>query len=56
MSTKYPELIHVPEDTDEVSCNGCGGDMGHPVVFYSFGMRREVTCGYCDRHFVKDVS
>lgn len=54
MNVKNSNLIHVIEDADEISCNGGGGDMGHPMVFYSFGLKHSLRCGYCDRHFVKD--
>jgi uncharacterized Zn-finger protein len=48
-----PETITVPADTDEVKCDGGGGSLGHPVVWYSFGEGHKVECGYCDRLFVK---
>ncbi len=54
MTANIPELIHVIEEADEVSCNGGGGALGHPMVFYSFGLKRSVRCGYCDRQFIKD--
>ncbi len=48
-----PETIIVPADTDEVCCDGGGGALGHPIVWYSFDKRTAVTCHYCDRHFLK---
>lgn len=48
-----PETIKVDADADQVSCDGGGGPLGHPVVWYSFDGRDSVDCGYCDRHFVK---
>lgn len=48
-----PEVINVPANTDEVKCDGGGGALGHPVVWYSFDGQNEVECGYCDRIFVK---
>lgn len=48
-----PEVISVPVDTDEVCCDGGGGVLGHPQVWYSFGEQSYVECGYCDRRFVK---
>ncbi len=53
MSAKAPEIISVPDDADQVSCDGGGGALGHPVVFYSFDGKDSVRCGYCDRLFVK---
>ena len=53
--TQPPEIIEVSADTDEVSCDGGGGPLGHPLVYYSFDGRTQVECGYCDRCFVKSV-
>ncbi len=51
--TGAPEVIIVTADADEVSCDGGGGALGHPLVWYSFDGRTQLTCGYCDREFVK---
>ena len=48
-----PETIIVADDADEVSCDGGGGALGHPKVWYSFDKQDRVDCGYCDRAFVK---
>ena len=48
-----PETIKVPKATDEVSCDGGGGALGHPTVYYTFDNTPSVECGYCDRKFVK---
>ncbi len=48
-----PETILVPEDADSVCCDGGGGALGHPAVYYSFDGRDRVTCGYCGRAFVR---
>lgn len=53
MKTPAPETISVPADTDQVSCDGGGGPLGHPLVYYSFDGRDTVDCLYCDRCFVK---
>lgn len=47
------ETIYVPADTDEISCDGGGGALGHPVVWYAFAGRDKVVCHYCDREFLK---
>lgn len=52
-SAPSPEMIVVADDTDEVSCDGGGGALGHPKVWYSFDKQDKVECGYCDRLFVK---
>jgi len=47
------EIIYVEDDADTVRCDGGGGPLGHPVVYYSFDGADKVECGYCDREFVK---
>lgn len=49
-----PEVFQVSMDTDEVCCDGGGGPLGHPLVYYTFDGRDAVECGYCDRRFVKE--
>ena len=53
MTTQHPEILLVPESADHVACNGGGGALGHPRVYYTFHGQDEVTCGYCDRLFTK---
>lgn len=48
-----PETIICDNGADGVSCDGGGGPLGHPVVWYSFDGQDRVECGYCDRLFVK---
>lgn len=52
-NSQNPELIYVPANTDQVKCDGGGGPLGHPVVYYSFDGKDRVECMYCDRCFVK---
>lgn len=54
-SIPVPEdLIAVDLSTDQVSCDGGNGALGHPRVWYTFDEGvRQVTCLYCDRVFVK---
>ena len=49
-----PELIIVDDRADGVKCDGGGGALGHPLVWYSFAGQDYVECGYCDRVFVKE--
>jgi uncharacterized Zn-finger protein len=51
-----PETIVVDLAADEVSCDGGGGALGHPKVWYSFDGQDSVSCGYCDRLFVKKAA
>ena len=46
-----PETIYV--NTRRVACDGGGGALGHPKVWYSLE-DGEAECGYCDRRFVYD--
>ncbi len=48
-----PETIEVERDADGVSCDGGGGALGHPKVWYSFDGKNQVECMYCDRVFVR---
>jgi uncharacterized Zn-finger protein len=53
MTTQHPEILLVSKDTHNVCCNGGGGALGHPKVYYTFDGGDEVICGYCDRLFTK---
>jgi uncharacterized Zn-finger protein len=48
-----PEIIEFSAEADEVCCDGGGGALGHPMVWYTFGNQDRVECGYCDRLFLK---
>jgi uncharacterized Zn-finger protein len=52
-STGTAEIISVANDVDTVMCDGGGGALGHPNVYYSFDGADHTECGYCDRIFVK---
>jgi len=43
----------VDQDQESVSCNGGDDDLGHPIVYYNFGEKKEVVCGYCGKKFLK---
>jgi uncharacterized Zn-finger protein len=45
-----PEVIMVT--SKRVRCDGGGGALGHPVVFYDMGEDSYVECLYCDRRYV----
>ncbi|MAK59943.1 MAG: hypothetical protein CMK09_03085 [Ponticaulis sp.] len=45
-----PEIIVTEEH--KVACDGGGGALGHPIVFYEMGDDGYVTCKYCDRLFI----
>jgi uncharacterized Zn-finger protein len=48
-----PEVIKT--GSKRVKCDGGGGALGHPVVFYDMGDEAFVECLYCDRRFVYDA-
>jgi uncharacterized Zn-finger protein len=35
-----------------IACDGGGGALGHPKVWYEMGQDHEVECLYCGRVFV----
>lgn len=47
-----PETIVVA--SRRVKCDGGGGALGHPVVYYDMGEDDFVECLYCDRRFSLD--
>lgn len=49
-----PETIIVT--SRRVKCDGGGGALGHPIVFYDMGEDDFVECLYCDRRFVLDAA
>lgn len=50
---KEPETIKVDKSIDGIACDGGGGPLGHPKVWYSFDGQQQVECMYCDRVFSK---
>ena len=50
---KPPEIIKIEADVDEVVCDGGGGPLGHPQVWYGFDGQEDVSCHYCGRKFIK---
>jgi uncharacterized Zn-finger protein len=52
-NNKDLEVIKVEKDVDEVVCDGGGGPLGHPQVWYSFDGKTLANCHYCGRKFVK---
>jgi uncharacterized Zn-finger protein len=56
MTPGDPEALPAPEiitvTSNKVKCDGGGGALGHPVVYYDMGEDDFVECLYCDRRFV----
>lgn len=50
---KHPEILFVPKELHQISCNGGSAALGHPKVYYTFDGQDEIVCGYCDRLFTK---
>jgi uncharacterized Zn-finger protein len=45
-----PEVVVAA--TKKVACDGGGGALGHPKVWYDMSEQDYVECKYCDRLFV----
>ena len=43
----------VPVTGKRVACNGGGGALGHPKVYYDLDANGEAHCFYCCAHFVR---
>ncbi len=56
MTPGHPDAVPAPEvievTSKRVKCDGGGGALGHPVVYYDMGEETFVECLYCDRRFV----
>jgi len=50
-STQPVETIYV--DDHRVACDGGGGALGHPKVWYEMGDEGKVECLYCGRLYIK---
>lgn len=48
-----PETIYTRDH--RVMCDGGGGALGHPRVYYEMGDEGFVECGYCDRRFILEA-
>jgi len=44
-----PDVTYISEH--RIACDGGGGALGHPKVWYSLE-DGEAICGYCDRKFI----
>ena len=50
-SLSHPPLEVVIVESRKVSCDGGGGALGHPKVWYEMVGQDYVDCSYCDRRF-----
>lgn len=50
MSVDTQEIMFVT--TTRVACDGGGGALGHPRVWYTIPPEGYVVCGYCDKRFI----
>jgi uncharacterized Zn-finger protein len=48
-----PAVEKVVVQGHRVACDGGGGALGHPKVWYEMGSDHEVECLYCGRVFVQ---
>jgi uncharacterized Zn-finger protein len=50
--SKQPvEVIYA--DAHRVACDGGGGALGHPKVWYEMGDEGQVECLYCGRLYIR---
>jgi len=47
-----PEVISVTDAQERLSCDGGGGALGHPTVYFSLGEDAQADCYYCGRRYV----
>lgn len=47
------DVVEVDRDVETVGCDGGGGPLGHPMVYYPIGQQAEAVCGYCGRRFIR---
>jgi uncharacterized Zn-finger protein len=50
-SAQPVETIYV--DNHRVACDGGGGSLGHPKVWYEMGDEGKVECLYCGRVYIR---
>ena len=50
MTIQPPEVTETQDA--KVACDGGGGALGHPKVYYDLHTHGYIDCGYCDRRFV----
>jgi len=59
-SNRFDDVMSPPEvvvtEEERVMCDGGGGALGHPKVWYELIEDDFVECMYCDKRFVKKGS
>jgi uncharacterized Zn-finger protein len=50
-SAQPVETIYV--DNHRVACDGGGGSLGHPKVWYEMGDEGKIECLYCGRVYIR---
>ena len=43
----------IESDIKVISCSGGDEFTGHPVVYYNFGNKKQITCQYCGTIYLK---
>ena len=43
----------IESDIKVISCSGGDEFTGHPVVYYNFGNKKQITCQYCGTVYLK---
>jgi len=52
LAMQAPETIEVDDDAESVSCDGGGGQLGHPTVYFQLGDNGQADCYYCGTRFI----
>ncbi len=50
---KLPPHKTITVQKDRVACDGGGGALGHPLVYYDLDANGEAHCFYCSAHFIR---
>jgi len=48
-------VVQIKPNEKEVSCDGGGGALGHPMIYLPFGNDASVECYYCGKKFQKQL-
>ena len=49
-------VTQIDANLKEVSCDGGGGALGHPLVYLPINDQSHIVCYYCGRRFEKKKS
>ncbi|MBI28885.1 MAG: hypothetical protein CFH21_00292 [Alphaproteobacteria bacterium MarineAlpha5_Bin11] len=53
MVANSKNIEEVDKKTETICCDGGQDSLGHPAVYYTFGDKKEIICGYCNKKYIK---